>query len=186
VVITAVVSRRAKGGAVAEPLVGTAVWPAVLYATLVVVLAGAILLVSSLLGQRSRSPNRTIPYESGIRPAGPLPRRLSIEFYQVALFFVIFDLEAVFIFAWAVNARALGWTGYAEVAVFVVLLLAGLVYLWKVGALDWGSSARRRAMARGEDAAAVAARGGGAGDAADIIGHKDAGSPPSAGPGGAS
>ena len=98
---------------------------------------------------------------------------------------MIFDLEAVFIFAWAVNARALGWTGYAEVAVFVVLLLAGLVYLWKVGALDWGSSARRRAMARGEDAAAVAARGGGAGDAADIIDRADAGSPPSAGAGAA-
>ena len=123
-------------------------WPAVLYAVLVVLLAAAILVVSSLLGQRSRSPDRTIPYESGIRPAGPLPKRLSIEFYQVALFFVIFDLEAVFIFAWAVNARRLGWTGYAEVAVFVVLLLAGLVYLWKVGALDWGSSARRRAQDR--------------------------------------
>ena len=145
-------------------------WPAVLYAVLVVVLAGAILLVSSLLGQRSRSPDRTIPYESGIRPAGPLPKRLSIEFYQVALFFVIFDLEAVFIFAWAVNARQLGWTGYAEVVVFVVLLLAGLVYLWKVGALDWGSSARRHAAARG------------AGDAANASGRAEAGAPP---PGGA-
>ncbi len=175
----------------AEPLVGTAVWPAVLYAALVVLLAGAILLVSSLLGQRSRSPDRTIPYESGIRPAGPLPRRLSIEFYQVALFFVIFDLEAVFIFAWAVNARRLGWTGYAEVAVFVVLLLAGLVYLWKVGALDWGSSARRRAMVRGaggvggaahgEDAAA---RRAGSGDAAQLM-DRDPGAPPSAGTGAA-
>ena len=136
-----------------EPLVGTAVWPAVLYAVLVVLLAAAILVVSSLLGQRSRSPDRTIPYESGIRPAGPLPKRLSIEFYQVALFFVVFDLEAVFIFAWAVNARRLGWAGYAEVVVFVVLLFAGLVYLWKVGALDWGSSDRRRALVRAQEAA---------------------------------
>ena len=161
-------------------------WPAVLYAALVVLLAGAILAVSSLLGQRSRSPDRTIPYESGIRPAGPLPRRLSVEFYQVALFFVIFDLEAVFIFAWAVNARKLGWTGYAEVAVFVLLLLAGLVYLWKVGALDWGSSARRRAAARGEDAAAVAARGAGAGDSVEIVSPTVAHAPPSGpGPGGA-
>ena len=135
-----------------ELLVGTAVWPAVLYAVLVVLLAAAILIVSSLLGQRSRSPDRTIPYESGIRPAGPLPRRLSIEFYQVALFFVVFDLETVFIFAWAVNARRLGWAGYAEVVVFVVVLLAGLVYLWKVGALDWGSSGRRRALVRAEEA----------------------------------
>jgi len=170
---------------VAEPLVGTAVWPAVLYAVLVVLLAGAILLVSSLLGQRSHSPDRTIPYESGIRPAGPLPRRLSIEFYQVALFFVIFDLEAVFIFAWAVNARKLGWTGYAEVAVFVVLLLAGLVYLWKVGALDWGSSARRHAAARGARGATDAARGDGAGAAANAPGRADAGAPPSGGAGAA-
>ncbi len=141
------------------PLVGAAVWPAVLYAGLVVLLAAAILIVSSLLGQRSRSPDRTIPYESGIRPAGPLPRRLSVEFYQVALFFVIFDLEAVFIFAWAVNARRLGWTGYAEVAVFVALLFAGLVYLWKAGALDWGSGRRRARLARGEATAdAPAAR----------------------------
>jgi len=153
------------------------VWPAVLYAVLVVVLAGAILLVSSLLGQRSRSPDRTIPYESGIRPAGPLPSRLSIEFYQVALFFVIFDLEAVFVFAWAVNARRLGWTGYAEVTVFVVLLLAGLVYLWKVGALDWGSSPRRRARAREVDSATIAARGAGAVAAAGSIDRVDTGTP---------
>jgi NADH-quinone oxidoreductase subunit A len=167
---------------VAEPLVGTAVWPAVLYAVLVVLLAAAILLVSSLLGQRSRSPDRTIPYESGIRPAGPLPRRLSIEFYQVALFFVIFDLEAVFIFAWAVNARRLGWTGYAEVTVFVVLLLAGLVYLWKAGALDWGSGGRRRAMARGA-AAAPAPGAGGTADRAAIgaAGATDGGSAGAAG-----
>ena len=132
----------------AEPLVATAVWPAVLYAALVVLLAAAILLVSSLLGQRSRSPDRTIPYESGIRPAGPLPRRLSIEFYQVALFFVIFDLEAVFIFAWAVQARRLGWTGYIEIVVFVTLLLAGLVYLWKTGGLTWGPAGHRRRLQR--------------------------------------
>ena len=130
-------------------LVAVAVWPAVLYAVLVLVIVTAIIVVSALLGERHRGPERGIPYESGIKPAGPLPKRLSVEFYQVALFFVIFDLEAVFIFAWAVNARRLGWAGYLEVAVFVVLLFAGLVYLWKTGGLDWGAAGRRRRL-RGE------------------------------------
>jgi NADH-quinone oxidoreductase subunit A len=115
---------------------------------LVLVLAVLILVLSAVFGERRRGPDRGTPYESGIEPAGPLPRRLSVEFYQVALFFVIFDLEAVFIFAWAVNARRLGWTGYAEVVVFVVLLFAGLVYLWKAGGLDWGAAGRRKRKAR--------------------------------------
>jgi NADH-quinone oxidoreductase subunit A len=122
----------------------TAIWPAALYAVLVLLLAGAILVLSAVLGERRMGPERSMPYESGIEPAGPLPRRLPVEFYQVALFLVIFDLEAVFIFAWAVNARKLGWAGYLEIVVFVVLLFAGLVYLWKAGGLDWGAAGRRK------------------------------------------
>jgi NADH-quinone oxidoreductase subunit A len=135
-------------------LAGAAVWPAALYAALVLVIAALILTLSFLLGERQKHGPETEQYESGIKPAGPLPRRLSVEFYQVALFFVIFDLEAVFIFSWAVAARSLGWTGYLELLVFVLLLLAGLVYLWRVGALDWGAAGRRRRAAR-------AARGAG-------------------------
>ena len=129
-------------------LAAITIWPAVLYAVLVLVLAAAILILSAVLGERRKGPERSMPYESGIEPAGPLPRRLSVEFYQVALFFVIFDLEAVFIFAWAVNARRLGWTGYLELVVFVVLLFAGLVYLWKAGGLDWGAAGRRKRRER--------------------------------------
>jgi NADH-quinone oxidoreductase subunit A len=137
------------GGGLSGSLVGVAVWPAALYAALVLLLAGLILLVSHLLGERQRHAPDTEQYESGIKPAGPLPKRLSVKFYQVALYFVIFDLEAVFIFAWAVNARRLGWAGYAEIVVFVVLLFAGLVYLWKIGGLDWRPAGRRRHL-RGE------------------------------------
>ena len=126
----------------------TAIWPAVLYAALVGLVTVALLVVSHLTGERSRGPERAVPYESGIKPAGPLPERLSVEFYQVALFFVIFDLEAAFIFAWAVNARRLGWAGYFEIVTFVLLLLAGLVYLWRVGGLDWGAAGRRRRLSR--------------------------------------
>ena len=101
-----------------------------------------------MLGERQYHGSDAERYESGIKPAGPLPRRLSVEFYQIALFFVIFDLEAVFIFSWAVSARKLGWPGYFELLVFVLLLFAGLVYLWRVGALDWGAAGRRRHAAR--------------------------------------
>jgi len=132
-------------GVATEGLVAITIWPAALYAVLVLGLAALILVLSAVLGERRRGGrDRCTPYESGLEPAGPLPRRLSVEFYQVALFFVIFDLEAVFIFAWAVNARKLGWAGYAEIVVFVALLLAGLVYLWKAGGLDWGAAGRRR------------------------------------------
>jgi NADH-quinone oxidoreductase subunit A len=123
-------------------IASTALWPAVLYAALVVVIAAAIIGLSAVLGQRHREPETTMPYESGIRPAGPPPRRLAVQFYLVALFFVIFDLEAVFVFAWAIGARRLGWAGYIEIVVFIVVLLAGLVYLWKTGSLDWGPSRR--------------------------------------------
>jgi NADH-quinone oxidoreductase subunit A len=144
-----------------------AVWPAALYAVLVLVVATLILTLSWLLGERQSHGPETERYESGIKPAGPLPRRLSVEFYQIALFFVVFDLEAVFIFAWAVSARRLGWLGYLELLVFVVLLLAGLVYLWRVGALDWGPAGRRRREARAAARAAGARpQGSGPGEGA--------------------
>lgn len=129
-------------------LSAVAVWPAALYAVLVLAVAALILTLSWLLGERQSHGSEAEQYESGIKPAGPLPRRLSVEFYQIALFFVIFDLEAVFIFAWAVDARALGWLGYLELLVFVLLLFAGLVYLWRTGALDWGPGGWRRAARR--------------------------------------
>ena len=130
-------------------LIAVAVWPAALYAALVLVVAGLILTLSWLLGERQYHGSDAEQYESGIKPAGPLPKRLSVEFYQIALFFVIFDLEAVFIFSWAVSARQLGWLGYLELLFFVLLLFAGLVYLWKAGALDWGAAGRRRRAAKG-------------------------------------
>jgi NADH-quinone oxidoreductase subunit A len=137
------------GGWITEGLVAITIWPAALYAVLVLGLAALILVLSAILGERRRAGrDRDTQYESGIEPAGPLPRRLSVEFYQVALFFVIFDLEAVFIFAWAVNARKLGWAGYLEIVVFVVLLFAGLVYLWRAGGLDWGAAGRRKRRER--------------------------------------
>ncbi len=113
-------------------------WPLAVYFLFVVVLIGGLLLVSYLLGQRHAERATGSPYESGILPQGEARARLSAKFYLVAMFFVVFDLEAVFIFAWAIGAVELGWAGYWEVLLFVGILLVALVYLWRQGALDWG------------------------------------------------
>ena len=92
------------------------------------------------LGARTRHTSSTdMPFESGIVPVGSADQtRLSIEFYLIAMFFVIFDLETIFIFAWAVAFFELGWQGYFGAAAFILILLAALVYEWRTGALDWG------------------------------------------------
>jgi NADH-quinone oxidoreductase subunit A len=98
---------------------------------------GVILLVSWLLGPRHREPATGAPYEGGIVSEGSARVRLSAKFYLIAVFFVIFDLEAVFLYSWAVAAQDLGWPGYWEVVIFVGVLVVALAYLWRLGALDW-------------------------------------------------
>ena len=114
-------------------------WPFCVYAAIVVVLVGAMLGLSYVLGQRHNERETGTPYESGIVSEGSARVRFSTKFYLVAMFFVIFDLEAVFIFAWAVAVRETGWIGYAEVFIFIGVLLITLGYLLRVGALDWGT-----------------------------------------------
>ena len=114
-------------------------WPLGVYVAIVFGLVGAMLGLSYVLGQRHHDRSTDFPYESGILSEGSARVRLSAKFYLVAMFFVIFDLEAVFLFAWAVAVRETGWTGYAEAFIFIVILLVALGYLWRVGALEWGS-----------------------------------------------
>jgi len=118
-------------------------WPLGVYLVIVVMLVVAMLGLSFVLGQRHHNRATGTPYESGILSQGSARVRLSAKFYLVAMFFVIFDLEAVFIFAWAIAVRETGWTGYAEAMSFIAVLLATLVYLWRVGALDWRQGGRR-------------------------------------------
>jgi NADH-quinone oxidoreductase subunit A len=132
-----------------EAIIGAG-WPFLVFAVLAIVLAAAMIAVAAPLGQRHRDLTTDTRYESGLPAAGSLPRRFSIEFYEIAVFFVVFDLEAVFIFAWAVALRPAGWRGYLEALTFIVVLLAGLVYLWRLGALDWGTSSRLRRRRRPE------------------------------------
>ena len=104
--------------------------------------------VSSLLGSRAWGRSKNDPFESGMLPTGSARLRLSAKFYLVAMLFVIFDVEALFLFAWAVSVRESGWAGLVEATVFIAILLAGLVYLWRIGALDWAPEARRKRQAK--------------------------------------
>lgn len=113
------------------------IWPISLYFLLVIILVCAILSLSYVLGQRHRERATADFYEGGIKSEGTARVRLSPRYYLVAMFFVIFDLEAVFVFAWAVAARELGWPGYWEILIFIGLLVAALAYLWRLSALDW-------------------------------------------------
>ena len=118
-------------------------WPLAVYLVIVSALVVAMLGLSFILGQRHHNRATGSPYESGILSQGSARVRLSAKFYLVAMLFVIFDLEAVFIFAWAISVRETGWTGYAEATLFIAVLLATLVYLWRVGALDWRQGSGR-------------------------------------------
>ncbi|HVH91360.1 MAG TPA: NADH-quinone oxidoreductase subunit A [Candidatus Acidoferrum sp.] len=119
------------------------IWPLVVYFAFVVVLVAAILVISYLLGPRHLEPATGEPYEGGIVSEGSARGRFATGYYLVAMFFVIFDLESVFIFAWAGAARELGWTGYWAIVLFAGMLVAPLIYLWKVGALDWAHEPHR-------------------------------------------
>lgn len=127
-------------------------WAVGLFVVAVVLLCLAMIGLSALLGGRSRGPSKSLPFESGIVGTGGARHRFSVKFYLVAMLFVVFDIEAVFLFAWAVSVREVGWAGFWSAALFILVLLAGLVYDSRVGALDWAPVRRppkRRAPDRG-------------------------------------
>jgi NADH-quinone oxidoreductase subunit A len=116
----------------------------------VVVLCCFMLFVPVLLGGRNWGRAKYEPFESGVVSVGGARLRLSAKFYLIAMFFVIFDVEALFLYAWAVCVREAGWAGFVEVSIFVAVLLVGLVYIWRLGALDWAPQGRRRRAPAGE------------------------------------
>ncbi len=111
-----------------------------LYGLLVVILIAAILVISYLLGERHQDRQTGEPYESGIVSTGSARMRFDVKFYLNAMLFVIFDLETVFIIAWVAAVREAGWPGYVEILLFIGALGVALVYLWRLGALDWKTS----------------------------------------------
>jgi NADH-quinone oxidoreductase subunit A len=129
-------------------------WPLVVYAFLALAAVAGMITVSHVLGERRTNVDLQEPYESGIRASASKGLRYSVKFYLVAMFFVIFDIESIFIFAWAISFREVRWSGYIEIAVFVGILLVALFYLWRVGALDSGL-VRRRPQTLQKDKAGV-------------------------------
>jgi NADH-quinone oxidoreductase subunit A len=112
-------------------------FPVLVQALLAMALAAGLLTVSYLLGKRVRNIVKDMPYESGIVPTGDARHRFSVKFYLVAMLFILFDIEAIFLYPWAVVYRELKMFGFIEMLVFVVPILAGFFYIWKKGALDW-------------------------------------------------
>jgi NADH-quinone oxidoreductase subunit A len=98
---------------------------------------GGSLVLSRILGPHNPTPEKSAPYECGMPPVGGARDRQSIRFYLIAMIFLLFDIEVAFLYPWALALRSLGWSGYAQVVLFTLVLTAGYLYIWKKGALDW-------------------------------------------------
>ena len=119
-------------------------FPVLLQALVAMLLAAGLIGVSYLLGKRVKNRVKDMPYESGIVPTGDARQRFSVKFYLVGMLFILFDIEAIFLYPWAVVYRVLLMPGFVEMLIFVVLILSGFFYIWKKGALDWSGSDSKR------------------------------------------
>jgi NADH-quinone oxidoreductase subunit A len=105
-------------------------------------LAGVMILLSFLIGKHKWTPAKNAPYECGIVPTGDAQQRFSVKYYMVAMLFILFDVEAIFLFPWAVIARELKMFGFWEMLVYIALVLVGFFYIWKKGVIDWNKPER--------------------------------------------
>lgn len=109
-----------------------------IYVVLILIFVASQLIIAVWLGEKKKTVEKLRPYESGIIPTGDARLHYPVPFYLVAIFFLIFDVEGAFIFAWAIAHGKLGWAGWLQISFFIVLLLLGLFYIWRKGGLDWG------------------------------------------------
>jgi NADH-quinone oxidoreductase subunit A len=135
--------------------------PILLFIAAALLFAGGSIFLSSLMGPRRAGPVKLEPYECGIAPVGLARERFSIKFYLVAMLFIIFDIEIIFLVPWAVIYQDLGWFAFVEMGAFLLVLILGLVYVWRKGGLEWDEPERRAARRdRGGFAAARDVEGG--------------------------
>jgi NADH-quinone oxidoreductase subunit A len=119
------------------------IWPFIIFAVIVFSLIGIMIALSYILGERHKEKMTDEPYESGIPPTGDARLRFSSSFYLIAMFFVIFDLDAAFIMLWAVSFRELGLPGYIGIVIFISILMVLLIYELSIGALDFGPNGKK-------------------------------------------
>ena len=137
-------------------------FPVLLQAVLAMVIAAALVILSYAIGRRVKNRVKDMPYECGIRPTGDARGRFSVKFYLVAMLFILFDIEAIFLYPWAVVYKQLKMFAFLEMFLFVVLILAGFFFIWKKGVLEWAHPERDEpAIPRGVlvDAAATSEAG---------------------------
>jgi len=118
-------------------------WPFLVYAGAVVLLVSAMLFISYFLGERHNEPATDDIYEGGVIADGTARMLFPVHFYIIALFFVIFDVQAVFVFAWAVSVKTLGWPGYIAICTFTGISGCELLYAWSIGALEFGPNSKK-------------------------------------------
>ena len=118
-------------------------FPVLLQALIAMAVAGGMLGVSYLLGKRVPNRVKDMPYESGIVPTGDARQRFSVKFYLVAMLFIVFDVEAIFLYPWAVVFRELKMFAFVEMLIFIALIFCGFFFIWKKGALDWSYSGQQ-------------------------------------------
>jgi NADH-quinone oxidoreductase subunit A len=116
-------------------------FPVLVQVVIAIVVAAALVIISLVLGKHVKNRVKDSPYESGMAPTGSASERFSVKFYLVAIVFILFDIEAVFLYPWAVVYRELKMFGFFEMLLFIVLVLSGFFYIWKKGALDWSQDA---------------------------------------------
>jgi NADH-quinone oxidoreductase subunit A len=126
-------------------------FPVLVQIVIAAAVAGALVFLSTFLGKRVRDRAKDMPYESGMRPIGSARERFSVKYYLVAIVFILFDIEAIFLYPWAVVYRELKLFAFFEMLLFIVLILAGFFYIWKKGALDWSKEAPELPAAGGEN-----------------------------------
>ena len=114
-----------------------------IFVTLILLFVVSQLFIAVWVGEKKKTVEKLRAYESGIIPTGSARLRYPVPFYLVAIFFLIFDVEGAFIFTWAIAYGKLGWAGWLQISFFIVLLLLGLVYIWRKGGLDWGPITRK-------------------------------------------
>ncbi|MCJ7818672.1 MAG: NADH-quinone oxidoreductase subunit A [Syntrophales bacterium] len=110
--------------------------PVLIFMVVAIGLVAVIVVLSELLGKKKHFASKDMPYECGMDPIGDARSRYTVRFYVIAMFFIVFDIEAIFLYPWAVVFKSLGWFGFVEMLVFISIIAVGLVYVWGKGALE--------------------------------------------------